>query len=54
MAKPREDKEMEETRRIMERLVKMPPKPHEESRVGKKKEKSPKRQRRPVDSEADT
>lgn len=35
MAKPRKDKELEETRRIMERLVNTPHKPHKPLQEGK-------------------
>ncbi|ODA66853.1 hypothetical protein A7A08_02150 [Methyloligella halotolerans] len=42
-AKPRkEDQDTEEARRIMERLVKTPPKPHEESK------KKPTEKRKPA------
>ncbi len=43
MAKPRKDQDMEETKRIMERLVKMPHKPHvqDKSKVkGRKQQKA--------------
>lgn len=33
MTKPRKNQELEETRRIMERLVKMPHKPHKTSKT---------------------
>jgi hypothetical protein len=36
MAKPRKDQEMDETLRIMERLVNSPHKPHKESKLGKR------------------
>lgn len=35
MAKPRKDQDMEEARRIMERLVNTPHKPHADSKIGK-------------------
>jgi hypothetical protein len=40
MAKPQKPKIDEPTRRIAERLLSMPPKPHKEMKLGKRKAKA--------------
>jgi hypothetical protein len=54
MAKPRKNQDEKDLEKLAKRLLSMPHKPREESKIGKKKDKPVKRPRRPVDSEADT
>ena len=54
MPKPRKSQDEKELENLAKKLLSMPHKPREESKIGKKKDKPLRRPRSPVDSEADT
>ena len=54
MPKPRKDQDEKQLENLAKKLLSMPHKPREESKVGKKKDKPLKQLRRPVNSEADS